>query len=137
MVILFDGVCNLCNGLVQFIIKRDKHHVFQFASLQSVYGAGLLKHYHFNSQSFETILLYTGKDIYVKSEAVIQIVRSLEGGWKMIVIFKIIPVFLRNYVYDLVAATRYKIFGRRESCMVPTVELKSKFIDDTIFSPPK
>lgn len=135
MVILFDGVCNLCNGFVQFVIKRDRRNVFQFASLQSVYGTGLLNHYRFNSKTYETILLYNGKDLDTRSDAVINIVRELGGAWKMVAVLKIIPRFFRNWVYDLVSVNRYKVFGKRDTCMVPTPELKSKFIEDNPFSP--
>jgi len=137
MVILFDGVCNLCNGLVKFVIRNDKSNRFQFASLQSAYGMELLKYYQFKSNTLETVLLYDGKEIYGKSDAVINIINSFGGLWKTVIIFRIIPKIIRNFIYDLLARNRYKFFGKRESCMVPGDDLKSKFIDDNRFIPPK
>jgi predicted DCC family thiol-disulfide oxidoreductase YuxK len=135
MVILFDGVCNMCNGFVKFVIKQDKKNVFQFASLQSKYGKGLLEQYHFNSVEYDTVILLDGKTIYTRSDATLRILNTLGGFWKVSAAFRIIPGFIRNPIYDLLARNRYKLFGKRETCMVPTPELKAKFLDETDFTP--
>ena len=135
MVILFDGICNLCNRLVHFVIKRDKNNIFKFASLQSNYGTALLTHFHIPLNSFETIILYDGKDIYFKSNAIIKILSSLGRQWKVVLIFKIIPEIIRNFFYDLIAKRRYKLFGKRDSCIIPNPEEKAKFMDDILFKP--
>ncbi len=145
-VILFDGVCNLCNNIVRFIIRRDTHDRFRFAALQSDFGQELIKHFNLSSAHYETIVLYDsilplpppegdkyGK-IYFKSEAVIKILKQLPG-WKWITVFKMLPRFLRDFVYDLIAKSRYKIFGKRDSCMVPSKELKDKFLIHPLPSP--
>jgi len=129
MVILFDGECNLCNGVVRFIIKRDKKNVFKFASLQSAYGASVVSAHHLQSAPLETIVLVDGETIYTQSDAVITILKSLGGVWKLASVFKIIPKPVRNGVYRFIAKYRYKVFGKRETCMVPTEEMKSKFIE--------
>ena len=129
MVILFDGVCNLCNGVVRFIIKLDKKNVFKFASLQSAYGEGVVSSHHLHTAPLETIVLVDGEKIYTQSDAVIAILKSLGGVWKLAEVFKIIPKPVRNGVYRFIAKHRYNVFGKKETCMVPTEELKSKFID--------
>jgi predicted DCC family thiol-disulfide oxidoreductase YuxK len=133
MVILFDGVCNMCNGFVNFVIKRDKKNLYKFASLQSVYGRGLLAHYGYNTLEYETMFLYDGKNIQTRSDAVMTVVSSLGGLWKLCAIYKIVPRFIRNGMYDFMARRRYRIFGRSETCMVPTPEVKSRFVDDLPF----
>jgi len=133
MVILFDGVCSLCNGFVRFILKRDKNKTFQFASLQSTYGAGLLAHFNFTLVNSDTIILYNGKKIFTQSDALLKIVSPLNGIWKCAVIFKIIPGFIRNSLYRLVAKNRYKLFGKNDQCMVPPEGVKDRFLDDAIF----
>jgi len=135
MVILFDGICNLCNSFVRFVIKRDKNNIFKFASLQSNYGTALFSHFRIPLNSFETIILYDGKNIYFKSNAIIKIVSSLGKQWKIVLIFKIIPLIIRNFFYDLIARKRYMLFGKRDSCMIPNPEEKAKFTDDIPFMP--
>jgi len=134
MVILFDGVCNMCNGFVQFVIKRDKKNVFQFASLQSKYGKGLLEHYHFNSVQYDTVILYDGNTVCTRTDASLRILNSLGGIWKLTAVLKVVPRFMRNPIYDMLARNRYKLFGKRDTCMVPTAELKAKFLDEMMFS---
>jgi|ERR1017187_3750015 predicted DCC family thiol-disulfide oxidoreductase YuxK len=137
MVILFDGVCNLCNGFVKFVIKHDKQNRFQFASLQSNYGIELMNYFHLDSNNLETVLLFNGNKIYNKSDAVIHIINSFGGLWKTVVIFRMLPKFLRNYFYDLIARQRNTLFGTSESCMVPDDKYNNKFIDDSDFIPLK
>jgi predicted DCC family thiol-disulfide oxidoreductase YuxK len=135
MVILFDGVCNMCNRFVQFVLKRDKTKIFQFASLQSEYGAGLPKHFNLSLANFDTVILYDGEKIYTQSDAVIKVLSNLNGIWKCASILKIIPGFIRNAIYRLMARNRYKLFGKSEQCMVPTIDVKDRFVDNTKFIP--
>lgn len=135
MIILFDGVCNLCNGFVRFILNRDKEKKFQFASLQSVYGIALSTHYHLSTTLPETIVLYDGQKIRTESDAVIHITSRLNGLWKCTVLLLLIPRFIRNPIYRLVARNRYKLFGKRDECMIPTEDIKGRFIDTQLFTP--
>lgn len=134
MVVLFDGVCNLCNGFVRFLLKRDKQRLFQFASLQSIYGIGLANHFNISLTGPETIVLYDKGEITTQSDAVIKIISSLGGIWKGIVIVKIIPRFIRNNIYRLLARNRYKLFGKKDQCEVPPEGTENRFLDNTPFS---
>ena len=134
MVILFDGVCNLCNGFVQFVLKRDKKKTFQFASLQSKYGTGLSAHINLPIAKPETIVLFDGQKILTESDAVIKIVTSLSGIWKISIVLTIVPRFMRNWFYRLIARNRYKIFGKRDQCMVPSENTKDRFLDEASFT---
>lgn len=133
MVILFDGVCNLCNGFVKLILENDKKRVFQFASLQSKYGTGLSNHFNLPVAKPETIVLYDGKNIFTESKAVIKIFHSLGGIWKSSIIFYIIPSIIRNSAYRLIARNRYALCGKNEQCMVLDWDVKEQFIDNTLF----
>jgi len=127
-IILFDGVCNLCNGAVQFIIRRDSKAVFRFASLQSDFAKGELERLGKSSTELDSIVFLDGP-IYQKSTAVLKIVRRLPGLWPVLLVFKIIPRFLRDWMYDRIAKNRYTIFGKSETCMIPSEELRSRFIN--------
>jgi predicted DCC family thiol-disulfide oxidoreductase YuxK len=128
-IILFDGVCNLCNTAVQFVIQHDKKDVFRFVALQSDLGQEILKHIGINPDKIDSIILYEpGVAYYYKSSAAIQIAQNLGGFWHFGTVFKIIPTRIANKVYDYIAKNRYKWYGKKESCMIPTVELKSKFL---------
>jgi predicted DCC family thiol-disulfide oxidoreductase YuxK len=128
-IILFDGVCNLCNSAVQFVIKHDVKDVFRFVALQSELGQEILKHIGINPKNIDSIILYEpGVAYYYKSSAAIQIARSLGSFWHFGTIFRIIPTAIRNQLYDYIARNRYKWFGKKESCMIPTPELKAKFL---------
>lgn len=127
-VILFDGVCNLCNGFVNFIIRRDQKDYFRFASLQSEAAEKLLSDYEVSEQLKTIILIENGK-VYKRSGAALRICRHLSAGWPLCYAFIIIPAFLRDGIYNLVAKYRYRWFGKKEQCMVPTPELRSKFLD--------
>jgi len=133
MVILFDGVCNLCNGFVKFVLKRDKNGIFQFASLQSVYSKELLAYFNHPNIEPETIVVYNGEKIITESDAVLAIVGSLYGIWKGTLVFKLIPRLIRNWLYRLVARNRYKLFGKKDQCMVPDENMKNRFIDNLSF----
>lgn len=128
-VILFDGVCNLCHSIVQFVIKRDKKNVFRFASLQSEFGQLLLKKFGLPEKSFDSFILYKDGRIYTKSTGALMVAKQLQGAWPLLYPFIILPPFLRNAVYGFVANNRYKWFGKKESCWVPSHELKIKFIN--------
>ncbi|MCS6821763.1 MAG: DCC1-like thiol-disulfide oxidoreductase family protein [Microscillaceae bacterium] len=127
-IILFDGVCNLCNSIVNFIIDYDKKFQFQFASLQSPQGQELLQKYNLPTQSLDSfVLIYKGK-AYQKSTAALQVAWLLGGWWKTCYIFVLIPTFLRDKMYDWVAHYRYKWFGKNEICRMPTPEQKARFL---------
>ena len=130
-VILFDGVCNLCNSTIQFIINRDQYNEFKFASLQSKFGQAFLKERGLNDADFTTIILIDQNHYYDKSDAVLRIFKRLKGYWWMR-FFLIIPRFSRDGVYSFISKNRYLLFGKQEaSCMLPTKKLISKFIVDT------
>jgi predicted DCC family thiol-disulfide oxidoreductase YuxK len=127
-VILFDGVCNLCSGSVQFILKQDKENKFQFASLQSAFGQKILTQFNLPPDNFNSFILFQDGKIFTRSTAALKMFSQL-NGWKWIKIFGIIPEFLRNAVYNVIAKNRYKWFGKKEECWMPTPELKARFLD--------
>ena len=128
-IILFDGVCNLCNSSVQFVIQHDKKDVFRFVALQSELGQEILKHIGVNPKNIDSIILYDpGVAYYYKSKAALEIAKNLGGFWHFGTIFRIIPTGISNQLYDYIAENRYKWYGKKESCMIPTAELKSKFL---------
>lgn len=126
MIILFDGVCNLCNWSVQFIIKRDPKKQFSFASLQSDVGKGLLEKHHLSDVN--SVVLIKKNKCYLESNAALEICRHLSHGWKLLTIFKIIPSFIRDPLYRYIARNRYKWFGKQDSCMLPTEDMKKRFL---------
>ncbi len=127
-IVLFDGVCNLCNGAVQFIIRRDKQNLFKFASLQSDFAQKLLKEQGFSTTDFDSIILLENGIIFQKSDAILRLLDSFSLPWKLLKVAYIIPRSFRNNLYDLIAKNRYKIFGKREHCMIPNAEIKEKFL---------
>ncbi len=127
-IILFDGICNLCNGFVQYVIRRDQRNVFRFGSLQSERARELLRPLGSPGTDLSTIVLLDGHEAVTESDAVLRIVGRLGGAWKLVSWFRIIPKPIRDGVYRLISRYRYAIFGRRDSCMVPTPELEDKFI---------
>lgn len=128
--ILFDGVCNLCNASVQFIIKHDKKNIFLFAALQSEVGKEIIEAFHIDTNKTDSILLYTPeKGIYYKSTAALKIARHLDFPINLLFVFMIVPAFLRNGVYDYIAKNRYKWYGKKQSCMIPTADLKNRFLN--------
>jgi len=129
-IILFDGVCNLCNSAVQFVIKHDKKDTFRFVALQSVLGQEILAYIGIDAKNIDSIVLYEpGIAYYSKSDAALQIARNLDGIFSFGTIFKIIPTGIRNYLYDYIARNRYQWYGKKESCMIPSAELKIKFLE--------
>lgn len=129
-IILFDGVCNLCDGAVQFIIKHDKKDVFRYASLQSEIGKKLVAERGMDPEEIDSIMLIEpGVAYYRKSTAALEIARDLSGGYSLLKNFLFIPEIMRDGVYDFIANNRYRWFGKKEQCMIPTPELKAKFLD--------
>ncbi|MEW4924993.1 DCC1-like thiol-disulfide oxidoreductase family protein [Algibacter sp. 2305UL17-15] len=128
--ILFDGVCNLCNNSVQYVIKHDKNNLFLFTALQSEVGQKIIEHYNIDTSKTDSILLYTPeKGIEQKSTAALEVASKLGFPRNLMRIFFIIPPFIRNWVYNFIAKNRYKWYGKKEACMIPTPDLKSKFLE--------
>jgi len=128
-IILFDGVCNLCNNVVQFIIKHDKKDIFRFVALQSELGIEICKYIGVDPTKIDSIVFYNpGVAYYYKSSAAIEIAEELGGIYSLISILKIFPEKLLNYFYDYIGKNRYKWYGKKESCMIPTPELNAKFL---------
>ena len=127
--ILFDGVCNLCNGAVQFVIKRDKKKYFSFASLQSGEGQKLSVQYGLPVNDFNSFILVENGKAYTRSTGALRVIKKLKGLWPLLYGFMIVPGFIRNAVYDWIARNRYKWFGKKDECMIPTPELKARFLD--------
>lgn len=125
--ILFDGKCHFCDSSVQFIIKRDQYAQFSFASLQSETGQKILKDYHLNNDLDSMLLIEDGK-AFVKSTAALHIAKHLDGLWKWSYMFILIPSFIRDIFYHMLAKNRYKWFGRKESCEIPSPEMRKRFL---------
>lgn len=127
-IILFDGICNLCNSTVLFIIKRDHKEIFKFASLQSETGQGLLQRFHMPTHKMDTLFYIRGNICLQKSTAVIFILCDLGGLWKIFYLFKFIPTCIRDAIYQALANSRYRLFGKKADCMIPSAKIKSRFI---------
>lgn len=129
-IILFDGICNLCNDSVINVIKRDKKNIFLFTALQSEAGQKILKEIGVDTVEMDSVILYIPeKAYYKKAPAALRIMNEFGGVWKLTQIFRILPAFFNNFFYDIIAKNRYKWFGKKDSCMIPTPELKAKFLD--------
>ncbi|WP_068676725.1 thiol-disulfide oxidoreductase DCC family protein [Oceanobacillus sp. Castelsardo] len=128
-IILFDGECNFCDYSVQFIIKRDPKGHFQFASLQSDIGKELLKKYN-APQAMDSFVLIEGNHCYFKSSAALRVCKHLKGAWKLLYFLLVVPSPLRDIFYELVAKNRYKWFGKKERCILPSVEERERFLVD-------
>lgn len=127
-IILFDGVCNLCNKVILFIIKKDKKALFRFAAIQSGAGQSLLKEYISGDEQNTTLYYIHNKKCYRKSTAVLHILKQLGGMWKCFYPLILIPPCIRDVVYHIISRHRYKLFGKRQKCMLPTPEIKNRFI---------
>ena len=127
-ILLFDGVCNLCIGLVNFTIKRDSKEKFKFAALQSETGQALLKTFGLSANDFETFVLISGEKYYLKSSAGLHVLKELGGVWKVFYALIIFPKPMRDFIYNVVAKRRYRIFGKRDTCIIPTPEVKRRFL---------
>ena len=127
-VIIFDGVCNLCNSSVTFVIKRDKSYKFKFAPLQSETAKNLISKLNLSTDKIDSIILIENHKYYIKSTAAIRICKELGALWSLMYILILVPKPVRDYIYDIVAKKRYKWFGKKEHCMIPTKELESRFL---------
>ena len=130
-IVLFDGVCNLCNGFVNFVIERDPKNKFLFASLQSSKAKSLLANAKSVPNGLETIVLIKGDRIFLRSTAALKIARELSGLWPIFYVFLFVPTFIRDFFYKLIANNRYRIFGKQDECRIPTPELSGRFILDS------
>ncbi|MGB3606999.1 MAG: DCC1-like thiol-disulfide oxidoreductase family protein [Psychroserpens sp.] len=128
--ILFDGVCNLCNASITYVIKHDKNNTFMFAPLQSEAGEQIIAKYNIDVEKTDSILLYSNDNgLSIKSTAALKIAKHLGVPINLMIVFFIIPTFIRDWVYDYIAKNRYKWYGKKEACMIPTPELKAKFLE--------
>lgn len=127
-VVLFDGVCNLCNGWVRFVIARDPRARFRFASLQSPFGSDVLCRHGFASDFLGSILLLEGDVLFAKSDAVLRIAGGLRWPWPLLSVFRLVPRAVRDVVYDWVARNRYRWFGKRDSCPLPSRQDAARFL---------
>lgn len=127
-IVLFDGVCNLCSGSVQFILKRDPEARFRFASLQSEVGQTIQAEHGLDSGALSSVLLLEDGRLYRESAAALRIARHLPGAWKLLAAFKIVPRPIRDGLYRLIARNRYRWFGKSETCWLPTPELRGRFL---------
>lgn len=127
-VILFDGVCNFCNGAINFVLKQDRKKVFRFATLQSEAGQRLLQQHNLSTKGFDSFVLIDDGKVYKKSAASLRVMNKLPWYWKEIQLFRIIPTIFRDAIYDYIARNRYKMFGKKDQCMVPTPEIRSRFL---------
>ncbi len=127
--VLFDGVCNLCNGTVQFVIKRDRAAIFRFASLQSDYAQHLLRQVNLPANQLYSVIVFEDGVAYQKSDAALRIARHLSGFWRWLYIFRFVPKFIRDGLYNFIATNRYRFFGKQDHCMIPTPQLRARFVD--------
>jgi predicted DCC family thiol-disulfide oxidoreductase YuxK len=128
-IVFFDGVCNLCNGAVQFVLKRDRKKRFLFGSLQGKTGQEYLRKYHLPADQYHTFLLIEGNVLYTRSTAVLRLLKHLGRGWQLLYVFIYVPQPIRDGVYKLIAANRYKLFGKKDQCRLPTPEERERFLD--------
>ena len=127
-IVLFDGVCNFCATSVQFIIRHDKTNSLKFSSLQSALGQELLTKYNM-SKDLEGVVFIENNKAYFKSAAAFKIVRYFGGFWRILNVFSILPLFVTDFGYDIIAKNRYRWFGKKDSCMIPSPEIRSRFLD--------
>ncbi len=127
-ILLFDGVCNLCNGAVQFVIKYGSKNTLRFAALQSETGQQILEHFNLPKEDIFSVILVENEKVYVRSSAALRMYKNMGGFWNLMYLFIIVPRPIRDAIYNLIAKNRYKWFGEKESCMIPTPELKSRFL---------
>ncbi len=130
MIVLFDGVCNFCNFWVNVLLNADKKDILRFASLQSHFGQEFLKINKLPTDAFDTFIVIYNGAYYTKSTAALMIAGKLGGVYSLLTVFYIIPAFLRDIIYNIIAKNRYRFFGKREECRIPTKEEKAKFISD-------
>lgn len=127
-VLLFDGVCNLCNSSVQFILNHDKEEAFRFASLQSEEAQEVLGQFEDKPNDLSSVVLLENGTLYTRSTAALRVTRRLSGAWPLLYAFIIVPRPIRDTVYDWIARNRYRWFGKKDQCMIPSPDLKSRFL---------
>ena len=128
-ILLFDGVCNFCNGSVNFIIERDKIGYFKFAPLQSEIGQKLLDEYKIDKENTDSVILIEDEKVYTHSTAALRVARRLDGFWKYFYAFIIVPRPIRDFFYKLFAKNRYRLFGKQDACMLPTAAIRARFLE--------
>ena len=128
-IVLFDGVCNFCNGAVNFIIRHDGDKKFKFAALQSEIGTEL-RAKHGIGDDVDSIILIEGDRAYLHSDAALQIARALGGVWSLLYAFIVVPTPVRDWFYKLFAKYRYRLFGKKDVCMVPTPDVRERFLSE-------
>nr|WP_299568718.1 DCC1-like thiol-disulfide oxidoreductase family protein [uncultured Shewanella sp.] len=126
---MFDGVCNLCNGAVNFIIKRDHKDLFVFTPMQSKTAQKLISKHQLEDVGFDSFILIKDNEYLLRSEAALEVTKDLSGFWYLCRIFKILPAGFRDYFYRILAKNRYCLFGKKDACMLPTPAVKNKFLD--------
>lgn len=126
--VLFDGVCNLCNAGVQFILRHDRRGIFSFAPIQSELGQKIFRAQGLDPDNLQTFLVVSDGRVLLRSDAAIEVARQFGGAWRLLAGFQIIPRALRDWLYSLLARNRYRLFGRREACMIPTPEVRKRFL---------
>lgn len=127
-IVLFDGVCNLCNSAVDLIIRNDKKGKIKVGALQDAKTKELLKDYNINSEYLDSIILIRGNQVFYKSRAALEVTKQLKGLWPLLYGFIIVPAFIRDPVYDWIARNRYRWYGKKETCRLPTVEERARFL---------
>jgi len=127
-VVIFDGVCNLCNGVVDFIIKRDPKGQFCFTPMQSDLAKELATQYYDDKNTIDTLLLIKNGDVYVRTNAALEIAKDLSGYWALLRMLRLLPRPVRDFLYRIVARNRYSLFGKRKNCRVPTKDLLNRFV---------
>ena len=128
-IILFDGVCNLCNSSINYVIDKDTKDEFRFLALQSALGKELQEYLGIAPDNLDSIILYSPEEAYyIKSTAALKIISRFSGLWKIVLIFNIVPTKIRDFIYDIVARNRYIWYGKQQQCRIPTPELESKFL---------
>lgn len=127
-ILLFDGVCNFCNGSVNFIIERDAKNYFKFAPIQSDVAQNLLEKHNIDKAATDSVILVENEKAYTHSTAALRVARKLDGAWSWFYVLIVVPKFIRDFFYKLFALNRYRLFGKTEACMIPTPEIREKFI---------
>ncbi len=127
-IVLFDGVCNFCNSSINTIIKLDKKKYFRFAPLQSEVGQWLMNKHGLDPAKFDSVILVDDNKAYYYSGAILHIARKMGGIYSLAYVFMIIPPFIRNGIYKWIAKNRYKWFGKKDACMIPTPDIRSRFV---------
>jgi predicted DCC family thiol-disulfide oxidoreductase YuxK len=127
-IILFDGVCNFCNASINFVMDHDPEKHFKFAPLQSEIGQDILRKFYKNTEDFDSVILLKDNQLYQKSAAALEITKHLSGSWKYLSFFSILPTPFLDFFYDIIAKNRYRIFGKADSCRMPTPDLRERFL---------